>query len=276
MIYYNKIPMRELDGIPIFSLQDDYVRNYDQISIDHIDAITKESDNPWIEEDIWEEMEIGTLRHVINFIYDRKQTVRILDVGVGLGRLLERINSCDDGDLELYGIDISLSYLRVAHSKGLNVAMAKIEDMPYVTEFFDIITCTDVLEHVEDFNLCIGKILSCLKPNGKLILRVPNREDLSPYLHPDYPYRLSHIRSFDEFSLEIILKKVFNLTLLEKSPGLYMEKPSLLKYKLPFRGYGFLVRIWLRMCRFISIERYKKNISKLYHPVEINLVFTKI
>lgn len=143
---YNKKPSKFIDGIPVFSDQDFYVENYSQISGDHVDAITNESENPWINADDWEDMEVGTLNHVLDCLRSSSGQIKLLDVGVGLGRLLERIRSSYTGSLELHGIDISLSYLRIAHSKSLNVAMAKIEDMPFVPEYFDIITCTDVLE----------------------------------------------------------------------------------------------------------------------------------
>lgn len=272
---YNRPPLRELDGIPIFSQQDDYVENYVKISSDHVAAITKESDNPWIDADVWEEMESGTLQHVLDAIQGSCERVRILDVGVGLGRLLDRIKGSGFGNLDLYGIDISLPYLKIAHSKGLNVAMAKIEDMPYASEYFDVITCTDVLEHVEDLNLCITKILHCLKPGGKLIVRVPNREDLSSYLRPDYPYHLAHIRSFDEFSLELMFTRIFKLEFADKSAGLLIQSPSLLKYKLPIMGYNLMIRILLRAFKLASSRVYRNAVQLLYYPTEINVVLRK-
>ena len=272
---YSRRPLNTLDGIPIFSQQDDYVQNYDKISGDHVAAITKESDNPWIEADVWEEMEVGTLQHVLDSLHGSSNTVRILDVGVGLGRLLERIRSSEYRNLDLYGMDISLPYLRIAHSKGLNVVMAKIEDIPYTAEYFDIITCTDVLEHVVDLNLCITKILTCLKPGGKLIVRVPNREDLSSYLKPDYPYHLAHIRSFDEFSLELMFTRIFKLEFVKKSPGLLIESSSLLKYKIPIKGYNFTLRVFLRVVKLVSSMAYRKILEIMYHPMEINVVLRK-
>lgn len=273
---YNRPPLRELDGIPIFSQQDGYVENYVKISSDHVAAITKESDNPWIEADVWEEMESGTLQHVLDSLNGSSNTVRILDVGVGLGRLLVRIRSSKYRNLDLHGMDVSLPYLRIAHSKGLNVVMAKIEDIPYATEYFDIITCTDVLEHVVDLNLCITKILTCLKPGGKLIVRVPNREDLSSYLKPDYPYHLAHIRAFDEYSLELMFTRLFNLALVGKSPGLIMENAPLLKYKIPVTGYDFFVRIVLRVIKMLNKGLYRRIVAILYHPTEINVVLQKM
>ncbi len=276
MDYYSRSPLSTLDGIPIFSQQDDYVQNYDKISGDHVAAITKESDNPWIDAEVWEEMEVGTLQHVLDALNGSRNTVRILDVGVGLGRLLERIRSSEYSNLDLYGMDISLPYLRIAHSKGLNVAMAKIEDIPYVAEYFDIITCTDVLEHVVDLNLCIAKILTCLKPGGKLIVRVPNREDLSSYLKPDYPYHLAHIRGFDEYSLELMFTRIFKLDFVGKSTGLIIENAPLMKYKIPVKGYNFFIRNVLRTIRILNKSLYSKMVAYFYHPTEINVVLKKM
>jgi len=275
MHYYTKSPIGEFQGIPVFSQNDEYVENYAKISSDHVAAITKESDNPWIEPEVWEEMEVGTLRHVLNCLRGSTNTVRILDVGVGLGRLLERIRSSEYRNLDLYGMDISLPYLRIAHSKGFNVVMSKIEDMPYAVEYFDIITCTDVLEHVTDLNLCITKILSCLKPGGILIVRVPNREDLSAYLKPDYPYHLAHLRGFDEYSLELLFTRLFNLEFLEKSPGLVMENTPLIKYRIPIKGYNFFVRVSLRIIRHLNKKLYRRIVEILYHPTAINVVLKK-
>lgn len=275
MNYYNRPPLKTVDGIPVFSEQDDYVENYVEIASDHIAAINENSENPWIEADVWEEMELGTLNHVLDHLKSSGDDVKILDVGVGLGRLLERIKSNHTGGLQLHGIDISLPYLQVAHFKGLNVAMAKIEDMPYTSNYFDIITCTDVLEHVYDLNLCVGKIINCLKPGGVLIVRVPNREDLSSYLKPDYPYQMAHLRGFDEYSLELMFTKIFKLEFVAKSPGLLVRSNSLLKYRLPLRGYNFVINSFLRLIKFFSIRTYNRFISKLYHPAEINAVLRK-
>jgi len=270
-----KIPALAIeDGIPIFSQTDFYIENYDKISYDHVSAITSDSENPWITEKVWNEMEVGTLQLVLKYL-EGNSNKRILDVGVGMGRLLGKIKEDYPGQLELYGVDISSHYLRLAHSKGLNVAMVKNEDMPYKNEYFDMITCTDVLEHVEDLNLCVRKIIDCLKPGGIFIVRVPNREDLSSYLNPDYPYDLAHVRGFDEYSLELLFTRIFRQELLEKAPGLLIVNAALIKYKLPFKGYHFLVINWLRMLKKMSNKWHDWTIEKLYYPTEINMVLRK-
>jgi 2-polyprenyl-3-methyl-5-hydroxy-6-metoxy-1,4-benzoquinol methylase len=277
MDYYNRRPLKFHKDIPIFSEIDDYINNYFKISSDHIESITQKNNNPWIKQWVLEEMEKSTLRHVMNAISATgKSPIKILDVGVGLGRLLDRIskNKKINQSIDFYGMDISLPYLDIAHSNGLNVAMAKIEDMPYINNYFDIITCTDVLEHVEDLNLCISKILNCLKHGGVLIVRVPNREDLSAYLKTDYPYYFAHLRGFDEYSLELLFTRIFKLDLIDKSAGLYYENTKLLKY-FPIHYLNLLIRGFLRSIKLFSKKLYLSLLPLVYHPTEINVVLRK-
>uniref|UniRef100_UPI004048783B class I SAM-dependent methyltransferase n=1 Tax=Algoriphagus sp. TaxID=1872435 RepID=UPI004048783B len=99
---------------------------------------------------------------------------KILDVGVGLGRLLSKI----DKNVRKYGVHISLSYLKEAKQKGIEVLKSKIEELPYLDDTFDIIITTDVLEHVFDLNLCVHQIKRVLKAGGLVLVRVPNEKDL--------------------------------------------------------------------------------------------------
>lgn len=119
---FKRKPITVKDGIPVFSESDAYVANYDDISNDHIAAITRGSENPNIPNELWEEMEASTIRHVLGFLTAKgdNNVVRILDVGVGLGRLLNYIHTEAQpnpkiGKLDLHGMDISLPYLKIAY-----------------------------------------------------------------------------------------------------------------------------------------------------------------
>ena len=112
------------------------------------------------------EMEESTLRLVRAYA---RPGARILDAGVGLARILSRVP-----ELDRYGMDISFAYLREARSKGIDVCYARVEDMPYAAETFDVVLATDILEHVLDVNLCAAKMLAVLKRGGVLIARVPS------------------------------------------------------------------------------------------------------
>lgn len=275
---FSRKPLKETNGIPVYSEFDAYVGNYELIAKDHIQGMSGDNENPWIDSDSWAEMEAGTVELALKYAKLAKPDgpLKLLDIGVGLGRLLKKIRDGLAGtDCHLHGMDVALPYLVRARDKGLNVVMSKIEDIPYRDSYFDIVTCTDVLEHVLDLNLCVNKCLSVLKPGGYLIVRVPNREDLSAYLRRDYPYEMAHLRSFDQPSLELLFSRVFKQTVLEFKPGLHQPSWSLAKYRLPVRGYSTLMNLTLRICERTSRSLYKKMLEQMFYPVEINVVVQK-
>jgi SAM-dependent methyltransferase len=204
---YRVQPLRVVDGLPVFSSADGYVENYQRIAADHVAAIRPGQANPFIGDELWQALEDSTRVLVLKHVAPGS---RILDVGVGLGRLL--------GPLPQYrrfGIDISFDYLKQARALGIEVAFARVEDMPFHDAYFDAVTVCDVLEHVLDLDGCVRQLLRVLKPGGVLIVRVPYREDLSPYLAPSVPYEYIHLRNFDEHSLALLFAKVHRCTVLE-------------------------------------------------------------
>jgi SAM-dependent methyltransferase len=263
---YAREPLSFRDSIPVFSLPDDYIENYEKISADHVSAMTEENENPWIEEELWTAMEASTIELVKKY---SQPGDTILDVGVGLGRLLSQLPL-----LQRYGMDISFSYLKRAKAKNLEVCYSRIEDMPYKEDTFDIITATDVLEHVTDLNLACKKILSVLKPGGVLVVRVPYREDLSAYLEPEYPYKYAHLRNFDESNLRLLFERIFDCKCIDWATSVpYLQNPTRLKYRLP-KGEGRLY-FWLHRIEKSRPKLYKKLAPKLILPIEINVAVKK-
>jgi SAM-dependent methyltransferase len=222
---YRVQPLRVVDGLPVFSSADDYVENYQRIAADHIAAIKPGQANPFIGDELWQTLEDSTRALVTRHV---AAGGRILDVGVGLGRLL--------GPLPQYrrfGIDISFDYLKQARAADIEVAFARVEDMPFHDGYFDAVTVCDVLEHVLDLDGSVRQLLRVLKPGGVLIVRVPYREDLSPYLAPDVPYEFIHLRNFDEHSLGLLFGKVHRCTVVEHAQvAPYLQGAARLKLRL--------------------------------------------
>jgi len=213
------------DGIPVFSRNDAYIENYKKIASDHVSQMSKTQENPFMEEEMWTSLEASTREYIRKHV---AKGSRILDVGVGLGRLLEPLS-----EYERYGMDLSVDYLAIAKRCGIEVALAKIEDMPYHAHFFDAIVVCDVLEHVIDLNYCSEKILSCLRPGGVLIVRVPFKEDLEVYLREDLSYEFIHLRNFDEASLRLYFQKIFRLQFIEAATTTpYLQGTPRLKLRL--------------------------------------------
>jgi len=101
----------------------------------------------------------------------------ILDAGCGRGFYLYGI-SLYKFVKEIHGIDISEKYLKIARSinkdKKVKIKKSSIYKIPYKNNFFDLIVCSEVLEHLEYDKKAIKELYRVLKPNGKLIITVPN------------------------------------------------------------------------------------------------------
>lgn len=213
MSIYKKTPTKTLGRIPIFCSEDFYTQNYEIISKDHLEGLRKHGKNPFMPEELVNELESKTCNIIKKFM----QKGKLLDAGVGYGGLLSKLQ-----DFERYGVDISMAYLESLPAE-INGCFAKLEELPYNDEFFDGVICTDVLEHVLDLNKVIQEIARVTKPNGLIFARVPYKESLSGYLETTNPYNFVHLRSFCKEELILLFTKIFDFK------TLYIEKMGFLK-----------------------------------------------
>jgi len=125
---------------------------------------------------------------------------KILDVGSGDGTFLRML----EGKYKVC-FDIALDYLKVAKESGLVVVAGDAEFLPFKSQSFDIIICSDVLEHVLHPDKVIAHFKKILSPNGKLYIVVPWKEDLSKYKKYNGIYEFTHLRTFDNISINKLL-----------------------------------------------------------------------
>lgn len=224
-LYYKK-PLDVISDIPIFSKYDDYIKNYDLISSDHINSINHSGLSPFMS------LEQILVSHSETQFFITKYTQphqNILDAGIGLGDLLVELPQ-----FNRFGVDISLGYLQIAKSKGINVALAKIEELPYCDEYFDTLVACDVMEHVLRLDLCIEQMMRVLKPGGYMIIRVPNEEVLDSYFEENEKYCHSHVRQFSLVSLRLYLEKCFGLKHIEsKAVGFLFTNFPQMRFQFP-------------------------------------------
>ncbi len=94
---------------------------------------------------------------------------RALDVGCGVGANLAVLSAyCG----ELVAIDSSPEAVRWCRERGFAAELGAVGDLPFPSATFDLVTCLDVLEHVDDVP-ATEEIRRVLRPGGLLLVTVP-------------------------------------------------------------------------------------------------------
>ena len=116
--------------------------------------------------------------------FNKNKEYKILDMGCSRGNDIFRINREFAGfNMKLFGYDIiprDIEYAgSVARQKGIkNVSfkVANAENPGFEDNTFDIITCSEVMEHQKKPKQVLRECHRILKPNGILIITTPNME----------------------------------------------------------------------------------------------------
>ena len=89
----------------------------------------------------------------------------MLDVGCGDGTLTRYL----DSSIEYYGIDVKPN----ASDRVVTLSITK-DKFPFESGYFDYVVCTEVLEHIDNHQNCLGEIRRILNPDGLLLGTIPN------------------------------------------------------------------------------------------------------
>ncbi len=108
---------------------------------------------------------------------------RILDIGCGSGRHLAEVLTI--GDTTVFGADIlvgnlneakhRLDYLdKIGQYRGIcQLICADITRLPFSDNFFDLVICSEVLEHIPDDRKAVSELVRVLKPGRTMVISVP-------------------------------------------------------------------------------------------------------
>jgi 2-polyprenyl-3-methyl-5-hydroxy-6-metoxy-1,4-benzoquinol methylase len=128
----------------------------------------------------------------------------ILDVGCGYGDFLYSIK---DEVATANGIEPSLQRAKYGKSHGLNIIHGSITDWPD-SQQVDIITMFQVIEHVVDIHSFMKKAISTIRPNGRIVIEVPNHDDIlvKSKRYRWFYYQNGHCTYFTMSTLQKLLK----------------------------------------------------------------------
>jgi len=111
-----------------------------------------------------------------------KSNSKFLDLGCGEGR--HCFGAYMSEEIDVFGFDMSLSDVGKAKenfdqfnentsTKSCNFGVADAKKLPFKDNTFDFIICSEVLEHIIDYQSALSEINRILKPEGKLAVSVP-------------------------------------------------------------------------------------------------------
>jgi SAM-dependent methyltransferase len=128
---------------------------------------------------------------------------RVLDVGCGRGVLLQEFRR---RGWEVLGTELSEQAASFARqSLNIPVEIGDLETVHFPANYFDAITLWHVLEHVPNPRALLAEIYRILKPDGVLLVAVPNfgsfesRISKDKWFHLDVPRHVTH---FSDTSLQ--------------------------------------------------------------------------
>lgn len=133
---------------------------------------------------------------------------RLLDVGCGSGNYLYSLRELG---WEVYGVEVDVGAAHYACDRlGLNVLPGTLEEARFPEAFFDVVAMRQVLEHLPNPSGSLMEVYRVLKPDGKLMVEVPNIASPSAMLFRSWWFNLDvprHVYSFTPRTLEAMLKK---------------------------------------------------------------------
>jgi 2-polyprenyl-3-methyl-5-hydroxy-6-metoxy-1,4-benzoquinol methylase len=147
-------PQPNLEALPKYYESQNY--------ISHTDG------NKSLFEKLYQVVKSIALKNKLNLIQKNSATGTILDIGAGVGDFLA---VCKTVGWKTTGIEPSEKAKTIAIKKGVSFA-DNLQDLP--NHYFDVITMWHVLEHVPNLELQIQELKRLLKPNGILLVAVPN------------------------------------------------------------------------------------------------------
>jgi 2-polyprenyl-3-methyl-5-hydroxy-6-metoxy-1,4-benzoquinol methylase len=142
-----------------------------------------------------------------------KAGAKLLEIGCGNGHALKLYK---ENGIDCTGLELNSDAISNCEQKGLSVFNKTVEEFSLNhSESFDIVCAFQLLEHLSDINSFLTASIKLLKPNGYLIISVPNNNSFGHIFNtlnlPPHHMGLWKEESFSALTkyFSINLKKIY-------------------------------------------------------------------
>ena len=206
----------------------------------------------------------------------------MLDVGCGEGRHIFGVMQ-DYPDMRCIGLDMDKDSLNKAEegyeyfesisNAGVDFLKGSAYSLPFPNNSFDLIVCSEVLEHLHEYNDAVREIHRVLKPGGKFYASVPASwpEKICWRLSKDYQNQPGgHLRIFNQKDLVFEIKNSgFKFLSSEKFHSIHSPYWWLRCLFWKSQETNFLVKIYKKLLEYHILKKplFLDIIDKLLNPI---------
>ena len=257
LLYNEELDMLETYPQPLEEHLDQYYKTEDYIS--HTDSKRN------IMEYVYHLVRQITLKRKVKLINKlTNQDKTLLDIGCGTGDFLQA--ACSNG-WQVTGIEPNEKARAIANSKTNNTVLDSDKLFELQENQFDVITLWHVLEHLPILDKHIAILNKLLKPNGTLLIAVPNFKSYDAQYYKSFWAAYDAPRHLWHFS-KTAISKLFqkeNLSVIEIKPMLFDSfYVSLLSEKYKSGSMNPIKAFWIGLRSNIKGKSSKEYSSHIY------------
>ena len=118
---------------------------------------------------------------IVKYIPKSSKKPIVVDIGTGPGLLLVELHKLSS-QIKTIGLDLSINMLTIAKNNLIKIVkephllLAKAENIPLNNASVDVVVSRFSLSSWDEPGQCFAEIFRVLKPNGKLVLEVLNKD----------------------------------------------------------------------------------------------------
>lgn len=195
------------------------------------------------------------LNHLLK---NKKELKSVLDYGCGTGEFVEYLES---KSIQAEGVEPTPLAFKKAKDKRIKVH----KSLDRVQDSFDAITLFHVLEHVDDYESILKQLTKKLKPNGLILIAVPNYKSYDAHYYKekwaawDVPRHLWH---FSKKNIREIGNRC-NLELIQ-TKGMPFDAFYISMVSESYKGNLKLKGLWHGLVSNLKAIRSKEYSSNLF------------